>query len=76
MQVYSAYRLVEGAKKAVAGTGVAVAGPARHRRVVIVTVGHTRGDALADLKLELLVGEAVSRAACHPRLLLPRAAWT
>ena len=42
------------------------------RRVAIVTAGPTRADALAELKVEALAGEALARLAAHPALLLPR----
>lgn len=59
MQVWSAYRLVEACKR-------------NGGRVVLVNVGSTRADPVADLKLEVLAGEAMMRAAAHPDLLLPR----
>jgi NAD-dependent deacetylase sirtuin 4 len=59
VQVYSAYRLVEACKRA-------------GGRVVLVNCGPTRADSVADLKLQVLAGEAMMRAATHTRLLLPR----
>ncbi len=40
--------------------------------MVLVNVGPTRADPVADLKLEVLAGEAMMRVAAHPALLLPR----
>lgn len=57
--VYSAFRLARAAK----------AGGAK---LALVSVGPTRADSLADLKAEVLAGEALSRLAAHPALLLPR----
>lgn len=61
VQVYSAYRLVKGAKEAGA-------------RLALLTAGPTRADALLgpdDLKLEALAGGTLARLASHPSLLLP-----
>ncbi len=58
-QVYSAYRLIEACKR-------------NGGRVAVVNVGPTRADAVVDLKLQVLAGDAMMRAATHPRLLLPR----
>lgn len=59
LQVFSAYRLVDAAKRAGA-------------RLVLLNVGPTRADKLADLKVEAIVGEALMAMATHPQLLLPR----
>ncbi|PNW75376.1 hypothetical protein CHLRE_12g524650v5 [Chlamydomonas reinhardtii] len=59
VQVYSAFRLVEAAR----GAGA---------RVLIVNVGPTRADKLADFKLEARAGEVLTRLSRHPQLLLPR----
>lgn len=61
LMVYSAYRLVKAAR----GAGSTVA---------LLTAGPTRADDVAHLKVEALAGEALSRLAAHPTLLLPRAA--
>ena len=58
-QVYSAYRLV----RAAAANGAEVA---------ILNSGPTRADALAARIVPALTGEALSRMASHPSLLLPR----
>ncbi|GFR43928.1 hypothetical protein Agub_g5065 [Astrephomene gubernaculifera] len=59
VQVFSAFRLVEAAKRAGA-------------RLVMVNVGPTRADKLADLKVEARAGEVMSRLARHPSLQLPK----
>ncbi|KAG2439297.1 hypothetical protein HXX76_004656 [Chlamydomonas incerta] len=59
VQVYSAFRLVEAARAAGA-------------RVLIVNVGPTRADKLADYKLEARAGEVLTRLSRHPQLLLPQ----
>ena len=59
LQVYSAFRLAKAAKAAQAG-------------LAIVGVGPTRADALADIKQASVVGEALSRLAGLPEMLLPR----
>lgn len=59
LMVYSAFRLAKAAKAAGAHLGVLTAGP-------------TRADALADIKIEALAGEALSRLAAQPPLLIPR----
>ena len=61
LMVYSAFRLSKAAKT---GDG----------RLAILSAGPTRADALADLKVEALAGEALSRIASHPALLIPKAA--
>ena len=61
LQVYSAFRLAKAAKAAQAG-------------LAIVGVGPTRADALADIKQASVVGEALSRLAGLPEMLLPRGA--
>jgi len=60
LMVYSAYRLVKEAK-------------ANGGSLALLTAGLTRCDDLADMKVEALAGEALSRLAAHPSLLLPRA---
>ena len=60
LAVYSAYRLAKAAKKVDAA-------------LFILTAGPTRGDDMADAKLEALAGEALARLAAHPSLLLARA---
>jgi len=59
LMVYSAFRLAKAAKDAGAA-------------VVLVSVGPNRADDLADRKVEALAGEALSRLASHPSLLIPR----
>ncbi|BDA47732.1 NAD-dependent protein deacetylase [Coccomyxa sp. Obi] len=59
LMVYSAFRLAKAAK----ASGGALA---------VLTAGPTRADAVADLKIEALAGEALSRMAAHPSLLIPR----
>jgi NAD-dependent SIR2 family protein deacetylase len=59
LQVFSAYRLALAAKKAGA-------------RVMAINIGQTRADDILDRKLEVVAGEAISRIAADPRLLLPR----
>ncbi|KXZ52756.1 hypothetical protein GPECTOR_8g147 [Gonium pectorale] len=59
VMVYSAFRLVEEAKRAGA-------------RLVMVNVGPTRADKLADAKVEARAGEVLTRLARHPQLLLPK----
>ncbi|GLC37857.1 hypothetical protein PLESTB_001483600 [Pleodorina starrii] len=59
VMVYSAYRLVEVAKAAGA-------------RLLIVNVGPTRADKLADVKVEARAGEVLTRLARHPELQLPK----
>ncbi|KAK9809163.1 hypothetical protein WJX72_010502 [[Myrmecia] bisecta] len=59
LMVYSAFRLAKAAK-------------ANGAPLAIITVGPTRADDLADMKIEALAGEALSRMASHPALLLQR----
>ncbi|EFJ45365.1 hypothetical protein VOLCADRAFT_63648 [Volvox carteri f. nagariensis] len=59
VMVYSAYRLVEAAKAAGA-------------KLLIVNVGHTRADKLADVKVEARAGEVLVRLARHSALQLPK----
>ncbi|GAX72551.1 hypothetical protein CEUSTIGMA_g7.t1 [Chlamydomonas eustigma] len=59
LMVFSAYRLVEAAKKAGA-------------KIVAINVGPTRADQLIDIKHEVLAGEAAMKIATHPSLLLPK----
>lgn len=59
LMVYSAFRLTKAAKSGGASLGVLTAGP-------------TRADSLADLKIEALAGEALSRLAAQTPLLIPR----
>eukprot|EP00884_Botryococcus_braunii_P023005 jgi/Botrbrau1/9389/Bobra.0252s0014.1 len=61
LAVYSAYRLARAAKQAGA-------------RLALLTVGPNRADDFADVKVQALAGEALSRLAAHPALLLPRCA--
>ena len=58
VQVYSAFRLV----KAAHGQGTPVA---------LLNAGPTRADALAQLHVHALAGEALARIASHPSMLLP-----
>ena len=58
LQVYSAYRLVKAAQ-------------AQGAKLAIVNAGSTRADSHADLKLDVLAGEALSRLAAHPAFLVP-----
>lgn len=59
LAVYSAYRLARAAKHAGA-------------HLALLNVGPTRADEFADLKVEALAGEALTRLAAHPSLVLPR----
>ena len=59
LQVYSAFRLAKAAKAADAD-------------LAIVGVGPTRADDMADIRLSSVVGEALSRLAATPEMLLPR----
>lgn len=59
LQVYSAFRLAKAAKQAEAS-------------LTLLTAGWTRADDLADMKIECLAGEALSRLAKDPALLVPR----
>ncbi len=59
LQVYSAFRLAKAAKQAEAS-------------IALLTAGWTRADDLADMKIECLAGEALSRLAKDPALLVPR----
>jgi NAD-dependent deacetylase sirtuin 4 len=59
VQVFSAFRLTAAAKEAGA-------------RLVLLNVGDTRADGIADVKYPVLAGEALMRLATHPGLLLPR----
>jgi len=59
LMVYSAFRL---AKAAVSGGGA----------LAVLTAGPTRADSFAKLKVEAVAGEALSRLAAHPSLLIPR----
>ena len=59
LMVYGAFRLA----KATKASGGALA---------LLTAGPTRADAIADLKIEALAGEALSRLAAHPSTLIPR----
>ena len=59
LQVYSAFRLAKAAKTTEAP-------------LAILTAGWTRADELADIKLECLAGEALSRLANEPALSIPR----
>lgn len=59
LMVWSAFRLAKAAKQQGGALG-------------IVNVGPTRADSLADLKLEVLAGEALLKLASHPSLLIPR----
>ncbi len=57
LMVYSAFRLAKAAK-------------AHGAPLAILSVGPTRADDMVDLKIETLAGEALSRMAAHPALLL------
>ncbi|KAL3132889.1 hypothetical protein ABBQ38_006808 [Trebouxia sp. C0009 RCD-2024] len=59
LQVYSAFRLAKAAKQAEAS-------------LTLLTAGWTRADDIADMKIECLAGEALSRLAKDPALLVPR----
>lgn len=59
LQVYSAFRLAKAAKQAEAG-------------IALLTAGWTRADELADMKIECLAGEVLSRLASDSALLVPR----
>ncbi len=59
LMVYSAFRLAKATKAAGSPLALCVVGP-------------TRADDLADLKVEALAGEAMTRLASHPSLLVPR----
>lgn len=59
LQVYSAFRLAKAAKQTEAS-------------LALLTAGWTRADDLADMKIECLAGEALSRLAKDPALLVPR----
>lgn len=59
LQVYSAFRLAKAANKAEAS-------------LALLTAGWTRADDIADMKVECLAGEALSRLAKDPALLVPR----
>lgn len=59
LQVYSAFRLAKAAKQADAS-------------IALLTAGWTRADDMADMKIECLAGEALSRLAKEPALLVPR----
>ena len=59
LQVYSAFRLVEAAKRSGA-------------KVVAINVGETRADKLLDMKLEVLAGEAMIKLATHDMLMVPK----
>lgn len=59
LAVWSAYRLVKVAKE----SGQA--------KIAIVNAGLTRGDGIADMKVEGRAGEVLSRLADHPSLALP-----
>lgn len=59
LMVYSALRLASAAKAAGA-------------KLVLVNVGPTRADGIADDKVEVLAGEAMMRLAVHPAMQLPR----
>eukprot|EP00192_Tetraselmis_astigmatica_P004463 CAMPEP_0117672708 /NCGR_PEP_ID=MMETSP0804-20121206/14060_1 /TAXON_ID=1074897 /ORGANISM="Tetraselmis astigmatica, Strain CCMP880" /LENGTH=474 /DNA_ID=CAMNT_0005481351 /DNA_START=23 /DNA_END=1450 /DNA_ORIENTATION=+ len=58
LMVYSVFRLIKAAK-------------ANGANLAILTVGPTRADDLADLKLEYLAGEALARVSRHPTLAIP-----
>ena len=60
LMVYSAYRLAKATKAAGSPLALCVVGP-------------TRADDMADLKVEALAGEAMTRLASLPSLLVPRA---
>ena len=59
LQVYSAFRLAKAAKQADAS-------------LALLTAGWTRADDIADMKVECLAGEVLSRMAKDPALLVPR----
>lgn len=59
LMVFSAFRLAKAAKD-------------RGAAVVLLSVGANRADDLADLKVEALAGEALSRIAAHGSLQVPR----
>ena len=59
LAVYSAFRLARAAHE-------------RGSTLGILTAGVTRADGLAHFKVQALAGEALSRAAAHPALLVPR----
>ena len=58
VQVYSAFRLVKAAH-------------AQGTPVALLNAGSTRADALAQLHVHALAGEALARIASHPSMLLP-----
>lgn len=58
LMVYSVFRLIKANKE-------------RGGKLAILTVGPTRADDLADLKLEYLAGQTLARATRHPTLSIP-----